>query len=135
MLIGFVAEGHGLRFPFVCFMPLRTCAIVPCSIRHGLVEALVQQFHAEIGTFHLNCREYVVLPFDWTTILGLRFGGELVLTEFVSFAVASEFLGIPYPFIRMTKGYFGPTDEPQIHMQWLEENIPLSVGLDDVALR
>ena len=45
-------------------------------------------------------------------ILGLIFGGELVRTEFVSFAMASELLGIPYPFTKTTKGYFGPIDEP-----------------------
>ena len=39
-------------------------------------------------------------------ILGPRFGGELVLIEFVSFAVARELLGIPYSLTRATKRYF-----------------------------
>ena len=84
-------------------------SILPCSMRHGLFEALVQQFHAETGTFHLSCEEYVVFPLDWTTILGLRFGGEPILTEFVSFSDACELLGIPYPLTRTTKEYFGPS--------------------------
>ena len=41
-------------------------------------------FHVEIGTFHLSCEEYVILPFDWTAILGLRVEGEPFLSEFVS---------------------------------------------------
>ena len=32
---------------------------------------LVQRFHVETGTFHLSWKEYVVLPLDWTTILGI----------------------------------------------------------------
>ena len=67
--------------------------------------------------------------------LSLRFRGEPVQTEFVSFAMASELLGIPYPFTRMTRGYFGPTNEPQVHMRWLEENIPWTMELNDVDLR
>ena len=30
-----------------------------------LVEALLQQFHAEIGTFHLSYRDNIVLLLDW----------------------------------------------------------------------
>ena len=86
--------------------------IPPCSLRHGLVEALVQQFHAETGTFHLSCGEYIILPLNWRAILGLRFRGEPVQIEFVSFEAASELLGIPYPFTSMTRGYFRPTNEP-----------------------
>lgn len=67
------------------------------SIRHVIVETLVHWFHVEIGTFHLSCREYAILPFDWTAILGLRFSRYLVLTEFVDFDVVSELLGICYP--------------------------------------
>ena len=37
-------------------------SILPRFVRHGLAEALVQQFYAETGTFHLSCGEYVVLP-------------------------------------------------------------------------
>lgn len=86
--------------------------IPPCSMRHGLAEALVQWFHAETETFHLSCKEYAFLSLNWTTILGIRFGGESVPTEFVSFAVASKLLSIPYTLTSMTKGYFGPIDEP-----------------------
>ena len=46
------------------------------TMRHGIREALVRRFHAETGTFHLSCGEYVVLPLDWTTILGIWFGGH-----------------------------------------------------------
>ena len=79
---------------------------------HGFVEALVQQFHVETGTFYLSCEEYAVLPFDWTTILDLKFGGKPVLTKFVSYTVVSKLLGFPYPITRMIRGYFGPSDEP-----------------------
>ena len=34
------------------------------SIRHAILETLVQRFHVETGTFHLCCGEYVVLPID-----------------------------------------------------------------------
>ena len=34
------------------------------SIRHGIGEALVRRFHAKTSTFHLSCREYVILPLD-----------------------------------------------------------------------
>jgi len=95
----------------------------------------VQWFHAEIGTFHLSCGEYVVIPLDWTAILGLRFGEEPVLTKFVSFAMASKLLGNLYLLAKTTRGYFGPTKEPQIRIRWLEENIPWVAKLDDVTLR
>ena len=45
--------------------------IPPFTIRHGIGKALVQRFHVETGTFHLSWKEYVVLPLDWTTILGI----------------------------------------------------------------
>lgn len=72
-------------------------------MRNGLVEALVQWFHAEIGTFHLSYRDHVVFPLDWIAILGLRFGREPVPTEFVSFVDECELLGIAYPLTRTTK--------------------------------
>ena len=40
-------------------------SITSCSIRHVLIKALLQQFHAKIGTFHLRCRDNVVLLLDW----------------------------------------------------------------------
>lgn len=64
-----------------------------------MTEALVQQFHDEMSTFHLSCEVYAVLPLGWKAILGLRFGKELVPVELVSFAVVSELLGIPYPLL------------------------------------
>lgn len=93
-------------------------------MRHVLAKALVQRLHVEMNTFHLSRGEYAVLPLDWTTILGLRFGGEQVLTKLVRFAVMSEFLVILCPFTWTTRVYFGPTDKPQICMQWLKMNIP-----------
>lgn len=84
-------------------------SILSYSMRHEIAEALVQRFHARMGTFHLSCGEYTVLPLDWIAIFSLRFGEESVPTKFVSFTMASELLGIPYPLTRMTKGYFWPT--------------------------
>ena len=88
-------------------------------MRHMIVETLVQWFHVEIGTFHLSCGEYAVLPLEWTTILGLRFGGYPVPTEFVDFDVVSKLLCINYPLTQVTRRYFTPTDEPQNCMEWL----------------
>ena len=93
-------------------------------MRHGLVEALVQWFHVEMDTFHLSYGEYTVLPLKWANILGLRFGGDPVPIKFVSFVVVSKLLGIPYPLTRITKGYFGPTNKPQICIRWLKGNVP-----------
>ena len=104
-------------------------------MRHGLTKALVQWFHVETDTFHLSCREYAILSLDLMAILGLRFGTEPVPTKFVSFVVASELLGIPYSLTRVIGRYFGLTKEPQIHMQWLEQNVPWVVELDNVAHR
>ena len=88
-------------------------------MRHKIGEALVRQFHAEMGTFHLSCREYVILPLDWAAILGIKFGGFLIPTDEMSFKMASELLGIPLPMTANTKGYFGPTTSPQICTEWL----------------
>ena len=85
-------------------------------MREVIVATLVHQFHVETGTFHLSCREYAVLPLDWTASLGLRFNGYPVSIEFVDFDIASELLGIRYPITRATRRYFTPTDEPQIHI-------------------
>ena len=68
-------------------------------------------------------------------ILGLRFNGNLVLTEFMSFTEVSELLGIPWPLTKTTRGSFGPTIEPQIRMQWLKLNIPWTMELDEIALK
>ena len=72
--------------------------IPPYSIRHAILETLVQRFHAETGTFHLSCGEYVVLPLDWTAILGLRFDRHPVSIDPIDFATTSELLGIQYPY-------------------------------------
>ena len=56
-----------------------------------------------MGTFHLSYREYVVIPLNWTTIIGLRFGRKLISTKFVSFADACKLLGIAYPLTRVTR--------------------------------
>ena len=78
----------------------------------------------ETGSFHLSCKEYAILPLDWKTILGRRFSGYPIPIEFVDLDVLSELLGINYPLTRVMIWYFGPTDEPQIHMEWLRMNIP-----------
>jgi len=67
------------------------------TMRHGIGEALVRWFHAETGTFHLSCGEYMILPLDWIAILGIRFGGYSILTDDMSFEMACELLGIPFP--------------------------------------
>ena len=66
-------------------------------MRHGIGEALVRWFHAETDTFHLSCGEYAVLPLNWTTILGIRFGGHLIPIDDMSFKIACKLLGIPLP--------------------------------------
>ena len=99
--------------------------ISPYSMRHVIVETLVQWFHVETGTFHLSCGENAVLLRDWMAILGLRFSGHLVPTKFVDFNIVSKLLGIRYPLTQATKWYFGPTDEPQIHMEWMKINLRL----------
>ena len=77
-------------------------------MRHRIGKALVQQFHAETGTFHLNCGEYMILPLDWTAILGIKFGGFPIPTNEMNFKMASELLGIHLPLTVNTRGYFGP---------------------------
>ena len=79
-------------------------------MRHGIGEALVRRFHAKTGTFHLSYGEYVVLPLDWTAILGIWFGGHQIPTE-MTFEIASELLGILLP-LTVERGYFGPTASP-----------------------
>ena len=98
--------------------------IPPYTMRHKIGEALVRQFHAEIDTFHLSYREYANLPLDWTAILGIRFGGYSISTDAMSFEMACELLGIPFPLIEGTRTYFGPTTSPQIHTEWLQVSIP-----------
>ena len=104
-------------------------------MRHVIPKTLVQRFHAETGTFHLSYREYAVLPLYWTAILSLRFGGYLVLTDFVDFDVVKELLGIRYPFTPVRRQYFGPTDKPQIHMEWLRVSIPWELKPDDITFK
>ena len=85
-------------------------------MRHKIREALVRQFHAEIDTFHLSYREYANLPLDWTAILGIRFGGYSISTDAMSFEMASELLGVPFPLTKGTKAYFGPIALPQVRI-------------------
>lgn len=47
-------------------------SIKTCDMRLGLFWALLERYHAETCTFHFSCGEYVVLPIDWTAILGIR---------------------------------------------------------------
>ena len=81
-------------------------------MRHGIGEALVWRFHVKIGTFHLSSREYTILPFDWTAILGIRFGGYLISTDDMSFEMACKLLGILLLLTTDTNGHFGPTTLP-----------------------
>ena len=93
-------------------------------MRHGIKEALVLRFHAKTGTFHLSYGEYAILPFDWMAILGIRFGAYLIPTDDMSFKMACELLGIPFPLTEDTKAYFRPTTSPQICTEWLQGSIP-----------
>ena len=98
--------------------------IPPFTMRHGIKEALVRRFHAKTGNFHLSCGEYAILPLDWKDILGIRFGGHLILTEEMRFDMVCELLGIPLPLTTKTRGYFRPTASPQICTKWLHSFIP-----------
>ena len=98
-------------------------------MRQKIEEALVGQFHVETGTFHLSCREYTILPFDWTTILGIQFRGLLILIKDMCFDMACALLGIPLPLTMETRGYFGPTTSPQIRTEWLQSSIPWDIRL------
>ena len=88
-------------------------------MRHRIGEALVRRLHAETGTFHLSYGEYAILPLDWTAILGIRFGGYLILTDDISFELACKLLGILLLLTTDTRAYFGPTALPQIRTEWL----------------
>ena len=81
-------------------------------------------FHAETSTFHLSCEEYAILPLDWTTILGIRFGGFSILTDEMSFKKANKLFGISLPLIADMRGYFEPTTLPQIRIKRLQGSIP-----------
>ena len=93
------------------------------------------RFHVETGTFHLSYKEYAVLLLDWTTILGIRFGGLPIPTEEISFKMARELLGIPLPLTVETRGYFGPTMASQIRIEWLQSSIPWDVAPTNIQLR
>ena len=88
-----------------------------------------------MGTFHLSCGEYAILPLDLITILGLRFEGELVLTEFVGVADECTLLGIDYPHTAVTNRFFGPTQKPKICLLQQKMIIPRKKELDGVAFR
>ena len=93
-------------------------------MRHGIGEALVWRFHAKTSTVHLSCGEYAILLLDWTAILGIRFDDLLILTKEISFDMACELLGIPFPLTAEMRGYFGPTASLQIRTEWLQSSIP-----------
>ena len=95
----------------------------------------MRQFHVEMGIFHLSCREYAVLPLDWTAILGIRFGRYPILTDDMSFKMACELLGIPFPLTTDTRGYFGPTTSPQIRTKWQQGSILWGATPTDIHLR
>ena len=81
-------------------------------MRHGIAKALVWQFHAKTGTFHLSCREYDVFPIDWIAILGIRFGGHRIPTNEMTFKMASDLLGIPLSLTIEMREYFERTTSP-----------------------
>ena len=81
-------------------------------------------FHTETGTFHLSYREYVILPVDWTTILGIIFGEYPIPTDDMSLEMTCKLLGILHLLTTNTRGYFGPTVSPQICTEWLQGSIP-----------
>ena len=85
-------------------------------MRHKIGEALVRRFHAKTGIFHLSCGEYAILSLDWTIIIGIRFGGYSILIDAMSFEMASELLGVPFPLTKGTKAYFGPIALPQVRI-------------------
>ena len=105
------------------------------TMRHEIGEALVQWFHADTGTFHLSCGEYIILPLDWTAILGIKFGRYPISTNDMSFELAYELLGIPLPLTSNTRAYFGPTASPQILIEWLQGSIPWGVAPINIHLR
>lgn len=76
-----------------------------------LVDSPLTMRH-RIGTFHLSCGEYAVLPLDWIAILGIKFGGHQIPTEEMSFDIACDLLGIPLPLTVKMMGYFGPIALP-----------------------
>ena len=91
-------EMNGCYLDFLVEQGFKEFLRIPLySMRHAIPETLVQRFHAKTTTFHLSCGEYIVLPFDWTAILGLRFGGYPVPSDLINFSTASKLLGIRYP--------------------------------------
>ena len=88
-----------------------------------------------MGTFHLSCGEYAILPLDWIAILGIRFGGFPIPTDEISFEMASELLGILLPLTMDMRGYCRPTASPHIHIEWLQSSIPWGVAPIDIHLR
>jgi len=69
------------------------------------------------------------------TISGLRFKGYPIPFDPIDFATTSVLLGIHYPLTMARQQYFGPTEEPQIHMEWLRESIPWAAEPNDIALK
>jgi len=53
------------------------------------------------------------------TILVIRFGGYRILTDDMSFEMACELLGIPFPLTTDMRAYFRPTTSPHIRTEWL----------------
>ena len=93
-------------------------------MRIGIGEALVLQFHAKTNTFHLSNGKYAILPLDSMAILGIRFGGYSILTDYMSIEIACKLLGIPFPLTEDIRADFGPTASPQIRIEWLQGSIP-----------
>ena len=93
--------------------------IPPYTMRLGIGEALVRQFHAETSTFHLSYGKYAILPLDSMAILGIRFGGYSILTDDMSLEIVCKLLGIPFPLTEDIRAYFGPIASPQIRIEWL----------------
>ena len=84
-------------------------------VYHPLVRCWVERFFYHTGTFHLSTCEMGVLPVDWSSILGIRFGGKVPPSEPVSGLEALDILGIDDP--RAIVG----TRSPSLGLRYLED--------------
>jgi hypothetical protein len=64
------------------------------SVYHPAVWCFIERFFHHTGTFHLSTCEMVVLPVDWSAILGIRFGGRAPPSEPIDGFEAMEILGL-----------------------------------------
>ena len=69
-------------------------SILYMSLSHPLVRSWVERFFHHTGTFQLSTCEIRVLLFDWSTILGIRFGGKLPPNECIYGREALAIMGL-----------------------------------------